>query len=464
MLRRKIDQYLINWKNNSKSALLIKGACQVGKTTSIKNFIKNNYEIKTVIEINFAYNPELIDVFASFSNYEQLTIRLSSFMGDKLIKGKTIIFFDEIQLLYARRKELIKQGIISSTSLDIVSAMKPLVEEGDYRFILSGSLLGVELNDQLLTPTGYMEEITMFPLDFEEYLWAKGVGDISINYLKKCFEATEEVDSHTNDMMLKNFKEYVLIGGLPEAVKTFLKTKNLYLVNIEQEKIYKKYTADILKYVEDDEKRQRIKNMYDALASELNSKNKRFTLSHVFSKSQLNKDNSIVSEYLWLTYAGIAIPTFNVTEPKPPLSISSERKTFKLFANDVGLLASMLTTTGLREKLLLEEKEINYGAPYENAVAQELWSHGFFDKLYYFNSKKHGEIDFIVELDQEVIPIEIKSGKPQMMNMYNHSELNNIINNFDIKKAYIFGETNIIKENETITQFPIYMISFIQKN
>lgn len=182
--------------------------------------------------------------------------------------------------------------------------------------------------------------------------------------------------------------------------------------------------------------------------------------SHILTKSELNRLN-LIDEYLWLTNAGIAIPVFNVSAIESPLAISVERKTLKLFVNDIGLLDTMLLATGIRERILNNDKVINYGAPYENVCAQELLTHGFNEKLYYYNSKKHGEIDFVIEYNNEVLPIEIKSGKADEANVYNHSALNNALRIYDIKEAYVFGETNYFKENDRIHQFPIYMISFI---
>ena len=176
------------------------------------------------------------------------------------------------------------------------------------------------------------------------------------------------------------------------------------------------------------------------------------------------KHNRIEDEFLWLKAAGVAIPTYHVNEPVVPLTISVERKTLKLFGNDVGLLMSQLLDAGIREKLLDGEKEINYGSPYENAAAQELVAHGFGDELYYFNSKTHGEVDFLVELNGEVLPIEIKSGKSKESQIYDRAALNNLIKLHDYPAAYVFGETNVVKENDAVCQLPIYMIDLIRRS
>ena len=461
MLRRKIENYFNEWMKNRKTALLVKGARQVGKTYSIDHFITKSF--KHIIKIDFARRTDLIDSFVQFNNYEQLLIRLSAIDGANLIPKETVVFFDEIQLVYKRREELIKKNLVDPISMDLLTAIKPLVIENNYHYILSGSLLGVNINNVVLNPTGYFDVVTMFPLDFEEYLMAKNVGDNVILYLKECFINKEKVDDEVHKIILENFHEYVLIGGMPQAVTEFISNKNLYNVEQTQLQIINQYTLDITKYIDEEIKRLRIREIYRAIPSEINSKNKRFMASHILTKSELNRLN-IIDEFLWLTNAGIAIPVFNVSEVELPLQLTIERKTMKLFMNDIGLLDTMLVSSDIRNKLLNKEKDINYGAPFENVCAQELIAHGFSESLYYYNSKKHGEVDFIIEYNGNVLPIEIKSGKPNEMSIYNHMALNNVVKIYDIKEAYVFGETNYIRENDIIHQFPIYMISFIKKN
>ncbi len=460
MLKRKIDQTLINWKNNRKTALLITGARQIGKTYSIEQFIKNNF--KHYIEVNFANKPDLIDSFVKIKSPNDLLIRLSLIDGKNLIENETIIFFDEIQLLYKRRNELLKK----STELeyvDILTIMKQLSIEGKYRFILSGSLLGTTINNVVLNPLGYMDVVKMYPLDFEEYLWSKGVGNTAIDYIKTCFENLTPVDESINKQFLDYFREYVLIGGLPEVVESFKEKINIKFVNDIQKQIRNNYLNDITTYVENPIKKLKINDLYKAIPSELNSKNKRYISSHVLDHKYLRKEN-IDDDFLWLTNACVAIPTYNISEPVLPLELSSQRKTLKLFMNDVGLLNSCLLDTGIREKLLNNEKEINFGAPYENVCAQELYAHGFDERLYYYNSKKHGEVDFLIEYQNDVLPIEIKSGKPNQMMVYNHTALNNLMNIYKIPKAYLFGESNVVQEKNNIIQLPIYMIMFIKRD
>ena len=460
MLKRKIETKLEFWKKNRKQALLVSGPRQVGKSYSIKHFIDAEFE--NVIEIDFSKRKDLVNVFATLNNSEDLLIRLSAVAGNKMVKNHTVIFLDEIQLVYQRREELKKNNALSSDYQDILTAMKSLVEQGDYRFILSGSLLGVTLRDINLNPTGYVDEYKMYPLDFEEFMWAKGVGEQAIQYLKDCFNNKKPVDDEMNNLFLNMFREYVLIGGMPEAVEAYIEQGNLYLVKTAQTQIINRYKLDITTYVEDDSLKLRIRDVFSAIPSQLSNKNMRFISSQVLDKQYL-KNNKVEDEFLWLTNAGVAIPTYHVNEPVLPLELSKERKTLKLFNSDVGLLVAQLVDTGIREKLLANASEINYGAPYENAAAQEFISHGFGDVLYYYNSKAHGEVDFLLTLNNEVLPIEIKSGKPKETQIYDHSALNNMLKIYKHPLAYVFGETNVIKENEQIYQLPIYMIDFIRK-
>lgn len=459
MLKRKIDKKLLDWKENRNTTLLITGARQIGKTYSIEKFAKENFPHQIII--NFAKRPDLIDMFSKIKNSNDFLIRLSLVDGNSLVENETVIFLDEIQLLYKRREELIKDGSMFDYQ-DIITLMKDMSLEKKYRFILSGSLLGVTLNNIILNPLGYMDVYNMYPLDFEEYLIAKGVGQTAIDYVKDCFISKTPVDDSINKHFLNLFKEYVLIGGMPEAVDSFIEHQNLKFVETIHNQIINNYLNDITNYVDDKTKKLKINDIYKAIPSELNSKNKRFVSSHILDKNYLS-NYDVSDDFLWLTNASVSIPVYNVTEPTSPLVLSSQRKTLKLFLNDIGLLNTAMMDSDVKMKILNDEKEINFGAPFENVVAQELYAHGFKEKLFYYNSKKHGEIDFVVEYKGDVLPIEVKSGKTNDQLTYNHSALNNIIKTYPISAAFVFGETSIVKESGIITQFPIYMIGFIEK-
>ncbi|MBQ2069877.1 MAG: AAA family ATPase, partial [Bacilli bacterium] len=324
MLRRKIEQKLRFWLENRKQALLIDGARQIGKTHSIEHFIQENFE--SVVKIDFSDRTDLIDVFALLKNSDDLIRRLSLVAGDKLIEGKTVIFFDEIQLVYVRRAELKDKGELPPNSQDILTAMKALVSKGQYRYILSGSLLGITVKDVVLNPTGYLDEYKMYPLDFEEFLWAKGVGEIAIEHVKKCFIEKTTVDPAINETLLSYFREYVLVGGMPEAVMAYTEKNNLFVVKEAHDQILNRYRQDITTYIKDDNLKLRVRDVFNAIPSQLSSKNTRYISSQVLSKAYL-KHNRIEDEFLWLTSAGVAIPTYHVNEPITPLGLSAERKT-----------------------------------------------------------------------------------------------------------------------------------------
>ena len=285
MLKRKIDKYLENWLNERKTTLLIKGARQIGKTFSVVEFARKNFT--HFININFAERTDLIDMFAQLRNSEQLIVNLSTIDGQNMVEGETLIFFDEIQLLYQRRDDLKNAGKLDLNSQDIITAMKTISILGKYRVILSGSLLGTEVKDIVLSPLGYQDEYQMFPLDFEEFLWAKGVGEESISYVRKCFEDKQEVPDSINQMYLNYFREYVLIGGMPEAVTAYIETLNLHKVQLSQEQITSKYTYDITTYIKDEAKKLRVRDIFNSMPAELNSKNKRFVSTHVVEPSFL---------------------------------------------------------------------------------------------------------------------------------------------------------------------------------
>ena len=434
MLKRKISNYIEHFYKVNKGALLITGARQIGKTYSIRHFAKSNF--KNFIEINFVESPEAVGIFSSAKSYNDILLRLSAFVEKPLIKGETLIFFDEVQLCP-----------------DIVTAIKFLVEDNSYRYILSGSLLGVELNNLRSVPVGYMDIKEMHPLDLEEFMWAVGVNDDVINSLRNAWNNKIKVDDFVHNKMMEIFRLYLIIGGMPAAVMSYKENNNLQDVMSIQREIIRLYRKDISQY---DEKRQlKIKDVFDLIPSELNSKSKRFFIKSLSAKARAEMYED---EFLWLKDAGVGIPVYNVVEPKIPLKLSQSRNLFKLFSNDVGLLACQYSN-GIQLKILSGDDKINFGAIYENVVAQELYSHNF-TELYYYNSKKMGEVDFIVEFNGEVFPIEVKSGK----DYDRHRALNNILDciDYNIPNSIVLCNDNLsIKGN--IIYAPIYLMMFLYK-
>ena len=432
MIRRDAEKQINDWIDNGKDALLITGARQIGKTYLIRNCLKE----KNIpyIELNFIENPEYIELFSKSFSSKDIIMRLSLIGGEKLISGKTVIFLDEVQ----ECKELI-------------TAIKFLVEDGSFKYILSGSLLGIELSDLKSAPVGYMSIFDMYPLSFKEFIKALGVSNEIIDILKQSYKNRTEVDVFIHNKLIDLFNLYLIVGGMPEAVSTYIETNNLEKVSKVHEKIIRLYKQDFSKYEVNN--KLKLKEIYDAMPSQLDQKNKRFRLNVLGDK--MNYDRA-ENSFLWLKDAGVAIPVYNLNEPKLPFILNENRSLFKLFFSDVGLLTSQYSLQ-TKMAILNKEQSINNGSLFENAVAQELLSKGF--KLYYFNSKKQGELDFLIELNGKVLPIEVKSGKDYKK----HSALNNVMNdlNYDIAEAYILNQNNIEIKDKLI-YLPIYMLMFIE--
>ena len=432
MIERKVEQRLERFRQEDK-ALLITGARQVGKTFIIREFGKQAYQ--SFIEINFLEDKTAASLFENARDSRDLLLRLSAIADKPLIPGQTLIFFDEVQ-----------------ECPEIVTAIKFLVEEGSYRYILSGSLLGVDLKDIRSVPVGYMDIVQMYPLDFEEFALANRVSPNVIDALREAFEEKRPVDAVVHERMMALFRLYLVVGGMPAAVMKYLETNNLRDVIGEQQAIIALYKKDIARY--DPEEKLYLEDIFDLIPSELNSQNKRFILKNLNENFKFSRYSN---SFLWLKDAGVALPTFCVAEPTVPLRLSKSSNLFKLFLSDVGLLASMYMDH-IQVKILNGEKSINFGAVYENAAAQELKAHGF--DLYYFNSKKQGELDFLIERNGHVLPIEIKSGKDYTK----HAALSNVLANedYDIPEAYVFQNDNVSQTGK-ITYYPIYMLMFVEK-
>lgn len=434
MLYREMTKKITDFFSmEQKAALMITGARQVGKTYCIREYAKKHY--KNVIEINFIEMPEAVRLFENAKNSQDILLRISALVDIPMEKGNTLIFFDEVQ-----------------ECREIATAIKFLVDEGSYQYILSGSLLGVELKHIRSVPVGYMTIYEMFPLDFFEFCKANKVSEQILDKLKECFEKRIAIDSLIHEKMLELFRLYLIVGGMPAAVQRYLDTNNLNEVLRVQQSIVQLYKKDISQY--DLENKLYLKEIFNLIPSEINSKNKRFILKNLNENFKFSRYEH---SFIWLKEAGVALPVFCVQEPEIPLLLSKATNLFKLFLSDVGLLASMYAD-GLQIKILNKEKDINYGAVYENVIAQELRAHGF--ELYYFNSKKQGELDFVIEYQGEVLPIEVKSGKGYTR----HRALNHVLENetYNIKQAIVFSDENIQVKND-VFYCPVYLVGMLQK-
>lgn len=432
MLNRKIESSIASWIKNDKKALLIDGARQVGKTYIIRKVLR---ELECeYIEFNFIQSPELIKLLDKSETVDEMITNLSLFTDKPFVKGKTFIFFDEIQEFK-----------------EITTKVKFWVEEGSFRYIFSGSLLGVALKNITSAPVGYLKTLTMYPMDFEEFLQIYNFTDALKESLHKAFINRAPVNEAVHNHMMQIFNTYLNVGGMPAAVQKFSETKNLADVMSEHADIVMQYKMDFTKY-EAEEKRIYLTQIYDLIPAELNKSNKRFIFADM--KKGLRYEKS-AEDFLWLSGAGVALPVYNISEPVIPLKINENSSLFKFFLSDVGMLTTLYGKAA-KMQLLSDNPDINFGAVYENAAAQELKAHGL--TLYYYNSKRFGELDFVIEYKGKVLPIEIKSGKDYKR----HSALSNImeISNYSINEAFIFTNYNVEVKGNYI-YYPIYMLMFI---
>ena len=432
MLNRKIERSIVSWINNADKALLIDGARQVGKTYIIRKVLEE--QGCEYIEFNLIKTPELVGLLASSDTVDDMITNLSLFADKPFIKGKTFIFIDEIQEFK-----------------EIVTKVKFWVEEGSFRYVFSGSLLGVELRNITSAPVGYMKLLTMYPMDFEEFLQLYNFTDSLKESLFKSFAERTPINEAVHKRMMQIFNIYLNVGGMPAAVQRFSEDRNIESVMSEHMDIVTQYKNDFTKY-ETEEKRIYLTQIYDLIPAELNKPNKRFIFADM--KKGLRYERS-AEDFLWLSSAGVALPVYNVTEPAIPLRINENSSLFKLFIADVGMLTTLYGKSA-KAQLLSGRGEMNFGAVYENAAAQELKAHGL--TLYYYNSKKFGELDFVIEYRGRVLPIEIKSGKDYKR----HSALSNVmeISNYAIEEAFVFTNYNIEVKGKYI-YYPIYMLMFL---
>lgn len=442
MLERKITKILLDWRNNTiikKKALVIKGLRQIGKTFIVKQFAKDNYENQ--IYINFKNNDDLKSVFEENLNVDRILIDLSAKMPNiKLIPYKTIIIFDEIQECANAR-----------------ASIKAFVEDGRYDIIATGSLLGIKGYNKKKgkgVPTGSEHIIYMYPLDFEEFLWAKGISKDVINYLKKCFNNKEQISKAVHESMIRYFKEYICVGGLPEAVNIFLKTGDMNQVYNEQRDILEEYKDDFGKHLDANENEEvdkfllaRIEEVFDSIPSQLAKENKKFQYSKIKIKGRSADYREAIQ---WLIDAGIVIPCYNLSTLESPLEGNKIDNVFKLYMRDSGLFVSMLEK-GTAGEILSGNLGIYKGAIYENIIADAFAKMD--KKLYYFHKDSGLEIDFITKFEGNITLIEVKSttGKTKSASTILNDK------NYNINHCIKFGEYNIGFTNNILT-LPYYLV------
>lgn len=434
MLYRKAYEKLKEWKaSDKKPALFIYGARQIGKTTIIREFAKEYYD--NFVEINFILDKDANLIFSDSYDADTIIANITAYIRKTLVPGKTLILFDEIQ-----------------ACPDARTAIKFLVEDGRFDYIETGSMLGVMYKHVRSYPVGFEEIYQMFPMDFEEYLIANGVQCSTIAELKECFKEEKPVAEIVHKTMLKLFQTYVVVGGMPQVVQTYVDTHDIGRVIETQNSILAQYRLDISQYAKSNEK-IKIKSIFDSIPAQLNDKKRRFVLSHIDEKGRLNR---YADSFMWLAEAGAALPCYNVTEPTPPLQMNEKRSLFKLFMGDTGLLCAACMEN-IQFSILNGDLSINMGSILENVIAEQLKSNGY--SLYYFDTKKYGELDFVIQNGTHVELLEVKSGNDYKK----HKALDNVrkVSNWNIKKSYVFCNANVSAE-DGVKYMPWYMIMFLK--
>ena len=431
---RKDSVTIREWIENSNKALLVTGARQIGKTWLIREEIKKSKYTK--FEINFIDQPDMVEYLNAEMGAEEFLTKLKMIMPQDCIPHETIVFFDEIQ-----------------KCPEIVTKIKFLVDEGSYKYVMSGSLLGVELKGIASAPVGYLSILRMYPMDFEEFMVANNVSNTTLDMLKEKFETGSPVDEFIHQKLLYMFFVYLIVGGMPDAVKTYIAQKDIREVDKVQRDIVALYKEDFSQY-ELEDKKLRLKSIYDIIPAELNKQNKKFVFTMLDKELKFDRyENS----FLWLKDAGVALPVYNVDAPVIPLMASKSSNVFRLFSSDVGLLTSAYPAE-TKVELINKNGEVNNGAHFENAVAQQLIANGF--EPYFCKKKNVGELDFVIEMSGKVVPIEVKSGKSYK----SHKALSNFlgVKDYHMEDAYVFSIGNVEKEGN-VNYFPIYMCYLLKE-
>lgn len=437
MLYRKIEKVIEDHlKSSTNKILLIDGARQVGKTYIVRYVGRRLY--KNFIEINMVEDFLGERLFAETRSVEDFYLQVSMLAGEKMDTAEnTLIFIDEIQ-----------------TYPHLLTLLKFLSQDGKFTYIASGSLLGVTLSQTTSIPMGSIRKIRMFPLDFEEFLYANGMNELVIQSLRTKFERMESLDEALHRKLMDLFRKYLLVGGLPDAINSYLADKNIKLVREIQSEIHDYYAADASKY--DEENKLKIRRIYDMIPSNMENKKKRLVAKNIEQKKGKTFQD-YQDEFEYLISAGIALNVQAISNPSFPLIESCGKNLLKLYLNDVGILTGILYGSNIRA-VLEDERSINLGSVYETVVASELIAHGH--KLFYYDNRSKGEVDYLIDDYDSLstVPIEVKSGKDYTV----HSALNTFVSNDDyhIQKAYVVSNERNVTQKGKITYIPIYYIMF----
>jgi predicted AAA+ superfamily ATPase len=431
MLRRKITQRLEAWAQTSQKALLVLGARQVGKSTVIADVGRRMFD--SYVEINLYENRAARDALLGARDLEDFLNRLALFAEAPLVRGSTLVFVDEVQ-----------------EAPDIMTWVKFLVQDGRFSYAFSGSMLGADFKGIRSYPVGSVEELSMKPMDFEEFCWAIGVSDTALNAVRLCFEECRPVDSYIHDAILANFRTYVVVGGMPEVVQRYVSDGNsLEQVRALQTDLNRQYLHDISKYA--GSRALQVQEIYNQVPIQLEDQGS-FTVTSL-GKSARYANYS--RDFLWLTNASVCLKVNQVSEPKSPLKRTGKESIFKLYQSDTGMLVARYPQS-LSRAIYLDWKQPNLGGIYENVVAQELAAHGA--TPYYFLDEKHSEVDFLYECDGRIVPVEVKSGRK----FRSHASLDRLLGSpeYRVRQGLVLCRSNVEAAGKVL-YLPWYMAMFL---
>lgn len=443
MLYRKIASKIESFlKSEKKRMLVVSGARQVGKSYIIREVGMRLYS--NFIEVNMEEDKQSNRLFENARTVEDFMIALSTIAGAKMKDSeKTLVFIDEIQA-YSH----------------LLTLAKFLVEDGRFTYIASGSQLGIALKTTQSIPIGSIELLSMYPLDFEEFLIANGVGELLINEMRRKFEAKEALNESLHMKVMDYFRKYLLVGGMPSAVNTYLSEHNMVSVRNIHRDISLLYKNDAAKYESESLRKLKIQRIYDMVPSNLEKVKKRIVAKDI----ELKKGKRMADyqdEFEYLISSGITLEVQAISKPSYPLVENSGKNLLKLYMSDIGLLTGILYHNDVLP-IMNDKCGVNLGSVYENVVAQELKAHGF--KLYYYDNKKNGEVDFLIDSVDllSALPIEVKSGK----DYYIHTALNNLLKvaEYKISNGIVFSNEEKVYNNGNVIYMPIYYVMFLRSS
>lgn len=440
MLYRKIDKYIEDHlKSDSDKILVLEGARQIGKSYIIREVGTRLY--KNFVEVNFVEDDEGPQLFKNIHTTEGFYLTLSMVAGEKMDTiDNTLVFLDEVQH-YPQ----------------YLTMLKFFRQEHRFRFIASGSLLGIALRSTTSIPVGSIIRKEMFQLDFEEFLMANGFGIDAIAALREKYRNKESLAEEQHRRLMDLFRRYLLVGGMPDAVNEYLDSHNIVKVREVQEAIHVLYGDDASKYEQDHGRHLLIRRIYDMVPSQMENKKRRLVVKDIQGREG-DRFSRYKEEFEYLISSGITLGVHAISNPRFPLKESLQKNLLKLYLNDVGILTSQLYHHNLRP-VLGDERSVNLGAVYENVVAQELKAHGH--KLFYYDNRQKGEVDFLIDdySSLSILPVEVKSGKDYTV----HSALNKLLSVADYRvfSGLVLSNDREVRSNGKVIYMPVYYVMFL---